>query len=340
MAQPHVARAARCAGVTKSAIRQSAAVRRGRNGVPNGIDRVPLLCPATGRGLGRLWHGVHTDVATNPSPKDRRVLAGGTARRDRHHHPPDGAVAHRDIPPDAAQRVACMSNLRQIGLALIAYATDHDGSFPAPAGVSSPHAEDWVHWQPGRDVSRSTIRRYLNNDMRVLTCRSGVEERMPYIGGGTTYPPYPFSYSINDRFTGSCAGGAFGVGWSPGPCRLSQCVNPSMKILAIEEDATAINDGEWWAGQIEWGVFRPTSVSVIHDFGHEHSSGDGTDPDRQRGRGLVAFADGHCEFFPRDKLWQGRTDPRRTAGRIDATPRKMNQASTIHRQSPSHSWSC
>jgi prepilin-type processing-associated H-X9-DG protein len=192
-----------------------------------------------------------------------------------------------------------MSNLRQIGLALIAYATDHNGSFPAPACVGDRMSEDWVHWQPGRDLSQSRIRRYLNGDLGVLKCPGGVEERKP--PGSTVYPPYPFSYSVNNRITGSDAGTVF-LGGRVRSCRLSQIVDPSMKILAIEEDTTGINDGEWGAGGVEQYLSRPSSVSVIHDQGRERSFGDLADRDRYSGRGNVVFADGRCEFFPRRKV--------------------------------------
>jgi prepilin-type N-terminal cleavage/methylation domain-containing protein len=215
-----------------------------------------------------------------------------------------------------AERVACMSNLRQLGVALIAYATDHKGSFPASGSVVFPYPEDWVHWQPGRDLSESRIRPYLNSDLELLKCPAGVEDRKPYTGGfGTVYPPYPYSYSVNNRFTGSGIGLHFGKGWDVKPCRLSECREPSVKILAIEEDITAINDGAWWSGATEDGIGRFSGVSVIHDRGREYTSGDGLSPDANRGRGIVVFADGHCDLFPRNRLLYGAyIDPRHRGG--------------------------
>jgi hypothetical protein len=215
-----------------------------------------------------------------------------------------------------AGRVACMSNLRQIGLALTAYAMDNDGAFPAPAGVYSTnwYPEDWVHWQPGRDLGQSRIARYLNGNLQVLKCPGGFDNPVPHTWSGRTLT-YPYSYSVNNRFTGSTVGVTFGVNWSPRPCRLGQCVDPAMKMFVIEEDITAINDGEWWGGDGERPLARPTSLSVIHDFGYERNSGDLTDPDPYRGRGLVVFADGHCDFIERIRLLrQGWTDPRHLGG--------------------------
>ena len=219
-----------------------------------------------------------------------------------------------------AQQVACASNLRQVGVGLIAYATDHRGWFPAPAGCYGAKVEDWVHWQPGRNMKESRILPYLNNDSRVLSCPAGVEERLkhpPFGAYGETFPPYPFSYSVNNRFTGSNSGAKFGSGWSQPPCKLGQCVDTSVKILAIEEDNTRINDGEWWAAGAEWGINDfSTSLSVLHDKSREYLS-DGVIgiSDSRFGKGNVVFADGHCEFIDRTRLHRlGWVDPLHRGG--------------------------
>jgi prepilin-type N-terminal cleavage/methylation domain-containing protein/prepilin-type processing-associated H-X9-DG protein len=209
-----------------------------------------------------------------------------------------------------AQRVACLSNLRQVGAAFIAYAMDNKGCYPAPAGVRRQYPEDWVHWQPGRDISESQILRYLHNDIRVLNCPAGFTDR-------STTPPYPFSYSVSNRFTGNTSGFHFGrSSWGVDPCKYTQCRDPSRKILAIEEDVTAINDGEWWVDDTERGIFRRTSLSVIHDKGREYGGGSPVDHSyHYRGRGNVVFADGHCDFVDRIKLMRsGWVDPRHQGG--------------------------
>ena len=219
-----------------------------------------------------------------------------------------------------AQQVACASNLRQVGIGLIAYATDHRGWFPAPGGIRSPTVEDWVHWQPDRDLRQSRILPYLNNDPRVLTCPAGIPDRaaLPPFGGlGWTFPPYPFSYSVNNRFTGSSSGSRFGgPNWSQSPCKLGACADTSVKILAMEEDNTRINDGEWWAAGSEWGINDgSTSLSVLHDKPREYMSQENGVSDSRFGRGNVVFADGHCEFIDRTRLNRvGWVDPLHRGG--------------------------
>lgn len=210
-----------------------------------------------------------------------------------------------------AQRIACSSNMRQLGVAFIAYASDNRGWFPAPAGnwASRFYLEDGVHWQPGRNLRDSAILPYLNYDPKVLKCPSGFEER-------ATTPPFPFSYSVNNQFTGACFGLQFGIGWNNAPCRLGECRDPSVKILLIEADVTAISDGEWWSGELEHDTLRKTSLSVIHDRGREYGSTSLADGQYWfQGRGNVVFADGHCDFIDRTKLlFKGWIDPHHQGG--------------------------
>ena len=220
----------------------------------------------------------------------------------------------------SAQRLACASNLRQIGAAFIAYAHNHRGYLPAPAlAWRFSHEEDWVHWQPGRDIRNSRLLPYVGNDTRVLSCPSGVPERGETEGSmGHRYPPYPFSYAVNVAFTGS--------GTGPPPFRsdayrLSQAVNPAHKVLSLEDDITGINDGVWFCGGLDMSSGLPTLVSVRHDRGHEVTApGAGVmryhgEAYYLAGRGNVVFADGHWEFFFRADLLRGfHTNPLHRGG--------------------------
>ena len=223
-----------------------------------------------------------------------------------------------------AYRVACMSNLRQVGHALLFYAQAHKGSFPAAATAESLYDEDWVHWQPDapsppwhrRDLLGGGIMPYLGKSPDVLKCPMGVPERGPAVHGPFTYPPYPYSYSINVYFTGRSRGPPpFDPRISGQPFAiLGKIINPSGKAMLIEEDVTGINDGEWRSEGPDYVGRRYSSVSFRHDKGGDHEGPPGGNyyrplhnPD---GRGLVVFADGHCEMFPRWKLeGSPRTDP-------------------------------
>src|SRR4029453_16428844 len=51
---------------------------------------------------------------------------------------------------ESAHRAACLSNLRQIGMALGAYADDSRGFLPYSGNYGEVHSEDWFWWQPSR----------------------------------------------------------------------------------------------------------------------------------------------------------------------------------------------
>src|SRR5437868_3435057 len=66
---------------------------------------------------------------------------------------------------EAGFKLKCLSNLRQLGLALLAYENDNQGKFPATArGGGSPELEeDWIWWEVAgstrtpRDIQHSAI---------------------------------------------------------------------------------------------------------------------------------------------------------------------------------------
>src|SRR5258705_10812766 len=60
---------------------------------------------------------------------------------------------------ESANRTACLSNLRQLGLAFLAYTNDNKDRFPRP-GVEVLEA-DWISWHPGRKLNDTRIVPYL-----------------------------------------------------------------------------------------------------------------------------------------------------------------------------------
>jgi len=192
-----------------------------------------------------------------------------------------------------ALQVACLSNVRQITVALIAYANDHRGCFPTSASALKVQDEDWVHWQPNRDLNESRLWPYMGGDQNVLKCPMGVPERARDLT-----PPYPFSYSVNMLFTG-LIDLDIAPPWNTPPSRLSGTVRASEKMLVVEEDASAISDGAWYpTNRKYWVGNRMPYVSVRHDGdGREHSGFE--DFPIYVGRGNIGFADGHADFVDR-----------------------------------------
>src|SRR5213592_4579935 len=205
-----------------------------------------------------------------------------------------------------AAQVTCLSNLRQLGIALIAYANESKGCFPAAASALREQDEDWVHWQPTRDVKNSALWSHLGGNVDVLKCPLGVPERP-----AGTAPPYPFSYSVNTKFTGLVTT-ASSRSWNRPPCRLGDVRQPSRKMLAVEEDSSTISDGAWYADVSKWWFGdNMVYISVRHDRDGREYSRRVEDFGADRGRGNVVFADGHGEF----------TDRRRAMTALNYEPR-------------------
>jgi prepilin-type N-terminal cleavage/methylation domain-containing protein/prepilin-type processing-associated H-X9-DG protein len=184
-----------------------------------------------------------------------------------------------------ANRVACFSNLRQLGVAFIMYTGDNRGWFPycAALGESDPltgspwRSEDWIYWQAPRDRRSSKISPYLNGfPEKVLTCPADD----PTIHTRKIYPdPYLYSYTMNMAM---CSDPNLGK-----LVKLAAIRRSAEKILLMDEDELSLDDGN----------FNPYLIgsSVENFLGTRH--------DRHRkdlgGRGNVVFADGHGDYVER-----------------------------------------
>jgi prepilin-type N-terminal cleavage/methylation domain-containing protein/prepilin-type processing-associated H-X9-DG protein len=175
---------------------------------------------------------------------------------------------------EQGNQVKCMSNLRQIGMAMVAYATDNKGYFPAaargvprpgePAGGGVSYAHDWVYWQqpnlPGQSPAlfwpatnttrpladqrpeRGGIAKYLGKSFveQLFICPS--DQREPT---NVNIPYYRYSYCMNgflastfDKFD-SQSYAYFGR-----LAKLSAIRYSSNVVLMLEESESSINDGD------------------------------------------------------------------------------------------------
>ena len=69
--------------------------------------------------------------------------------------------------------MTCLNNLNQLGKAFMLYHGDFADTFPAPGSRSmyGPQPEDWIWWQYGRAVSKSTIAPFIQSfNPRLFTC--------------------------------------------------------------------------------------------------------------------------------------------------------------------------
>jgi prepilin-type processing-associated H-X9-DG protein/prepilin-type N-terminal cleavage/methylation domain-containing protein len=187
---------------------------------------------------------------------------------------------------EQSKQVACLSNLRQLATAFIAYTQNNHGKFPRPA--VDPQPEDWIYWfGDNRDINDGRIVPYLGKkfDERNYRCPSD---------DVAAHDWFPFSYTVNAEITG--------LSWTHPPLNITQVRNSSNKILLIDESSDTIDDG-CWAWQSEWGLGNNV-LSNRHDRRQEQSA------DFRGGRGNVAYVDGHAAFIPRYETFDARAyDP-------------------------------
>jgi Tfp pilus assembly protein PilE len=149
-----------------------------------------------------------------------------------------------------ANRVACLSNIKQLGAAILMYCNDNGGYFPTCAywdeGLSyTPYPEDWVHWQANRNLDDSAIAKYVARGEQLknlLRCPADTfEARKTALGIRPGQGPYLYSYAMND---GS------GRNFKPYPgarTKITQWRAPARKIL-LTENREQWNTAPVWSG--------------------------------------------------------------------------------------------
>jgi prepilin-type N-terminal cleavage/methylation domain-containing protein/prepilin-type processing-associated H-X9-DG protein len=219
---------------------------------------------------------------------------------------------------EQANKVACLSNLRQLGIAMISYCTENRGNFPRPA-TSASLEEDWIYWQPGRDPKDGKLVPYLGGSFlpKLFRCPSDSEVN-------SHKGPYKFSYTINETMSlaaqgiagiqpgnhgthgGPAAGESPTSPKTPATIKLTQIYRPAEKIMMIDESSTTVDDGCW-------APENYSSGSLSNVLSNRHDRGTETAKNLDAGRGNAVFADGHADFIERVKamdtaFWDAKWD--------------------------------
>jgi prepilin-type N-terminal cleavage/methylation domain-containing protein/prepilin-type processing-associated H-X9-DG protein len=206
---------------------------------------------------------------------------------------------------ESANRVKCLSNLRQLSTAFLMYVNANREYYPSGAPFEpSPgrprRDDDWLYWQPNpkRDVNQSAIAPYLGaggNKLRdLLRCPSD-EWQLRDTGSAAAFP---YSYDMSYMFDGA----------QPRPIKYSQIRYAAEKIFLVEEDERTINDGFWamghWSGA--WGTSPWVPGGDWLSIRHEPKRilpdtvpNAGSPVPNPEGRGNAAFCDGHADYVQR-----------------------------------------
>lgn len=227
----------------------------------------------------------------------------------------------------AAGQVKCLSNMRQLAIGTIQYATDNKGTMPGQGGSSildfnaDVHQTwDWIAWQRKIDpitgvtnsgaadqqITDSAIAKYLGKDAggldQVFRCPADdLQSRMQFITGNAR-GAYRYSYAMN-RWAVSRKAGNGNI------TKLTDIHNSSDRILLICEDEQTLDDGVFSPNPGNWGTSGCEMVAARHTTRWASASNlTNTKQANQDALGNVAFCDGHGAFMSRkDALRQKYT---------------------------------
>jgi prepilin-type N-terminal cleavage/methylation domain-containing protein/prepilin-type processing-associated H-X9-DG protein len=220
---------------------------------------------------------------------------------------------------EQANAVKCLSNVRQIGMALYMYANDNRGYYPYGARGDVVYQEDWIWWQDNSPrgvnttVKDSPIAKYIGNfNEELMRCPSDdMETHRAMFPGGT----YKYSYTMNEFFESNRdRSPATWPQYGGKTVRLGALKNASSKVLVAEEDETWINDGLFAPPAMSKRPAVPAHgggdmLSVRHDTKRRTPDMQGLaalqskipNANGER-KGNAAFADGHAEYISRNEL--------------------------------------
>ncbi|HRK30165.1 MAG TPA: prepilin-type N-terminal cleavage/methylation domain-containing protein [Tepidisphaeraceae bacterium] len=249
----------------------------------------------------------------------------------------------------SANQVKCLSNMRQLSLAIVTYSTENKGGLPAQGGFSGkvsragdPRSSwDWISWLRRRDpvngrlinntgsddtnITYSALAKYLGSKVIEHTTPEQANDANPALDNIYRCPAdnidaraSQFSTLENGWYRYSYSMNYYYAGDNPGDRfdgkfsgKISSIRSSSNKILLVCEDEQTIDDGVFNPNPDNWD--NPTGV--INSVAARHTRTRLTKETKDKSVGNVAFADGHAELFGRkDALRQKYT------GRPQADP--------------------
>jgi prepilin-type processing-associated H-X9-DG protein/prepilin-type N-terminal cleavage/methylation domain-containing protein len=185
---------------------------------------------------------------------------------------------------EAARTVACASNIRQIGVATLAYANRNQGYLPVPVLGTNlmgglPESAIWARSQPGiLDFTQGTLIPDLGGPQvaaELFKCPSHGEPRQLSALHAVPYAPCNFSYVFNKLTQ------AYDPKRGFKSYRLSQIRNPANKSLLFENgDSPGLSATPVVYDPISYKEPAHLFIAMRH-----------------RNRSNVCYADGHVELF-------------------------------------------
>jgi len=213
---------------------------------------------------------------------------------------------------EKARQTNCISNVRQIAMALVMYAGDADNALPLERG-SAPgnlYVSSWI----------DTVQPYSNN-LQLFICPSCSDQSvdwrnnddllrnygLPPAAGSfvSGYPPIYQLISFNGiaRYDGLGGYGGFPMGKYLAPCaskRLTDLSRPGELVM--------VSDHVWF----DWGITQGhVYYPAIRHLQRGFQSG------AMMGQVSCAFADGHAKSLQHEQIWEVRRVNSDLCGTVD-----------------------
>jgi prepilin-type N-terminal cleavage/methylation domain-containing protein/prepilin-type processing-associated H-X9-DG protein len=217
---------------------------------------------------------------------------------------------------EKGKHTVCINNLKQLGVAFLLYADEHEDQFPgAAAGAPmNPATEDWIYWNyndpavggiPGRnDIRNGAIVRYTGGfNANLYRCPSDGEarKRAEQQQANPAFVKYAYSYSATSVFASadlanpqitdnrgilslmSEAASATDLPFTTGRVK-----DPSTKLMIVEEYNAPgqPDDGRWTPTKTVLPGLHAPSWPMLPE-GHLAN--------RHSRKGCAVFCDGHVE---------------------------------------------
>jgi prepilin-type N-terminal cleavage/methylation domain-containing protein/prepilin-type processing-associated H-X9-DG protein len=188
---------------------------------------------------------------------------------------------------EMANRTKCLSNLRQLGMALVTYCTENKGYFPASARYEPCDPSDFIYWEPqGSSSPDGSISNYWSLPGRPVVVGMTMQQMLDQsplsrIMGKhfnaanwicpsddsfrTTSPAYRYSYTLNMFLDNNIDTiDANSKNWLGGQVtKLTRIRHSSTTFMMLEESPQSIDDGFFSVIGFGSGPYGTTTVNGV-----------------------------------------------------------------------------
>jgi len=228
----------------------------------------------------------------------------------------------------------CMSNLRQVGQAIIMYAQENGGWYPPGAGMDRPSATlekfaDWGTGQPNKYSVRESMAKFLGVKKPEVTAGNTIPVPVLYCPSDDQYVGgvlWEDTYFLAELPSGQNSG-KFRYWYVGNPWGTVANINTLMPMFNKDPELVAYNNGASWMdidgdNQVKRGVEyvrkmgdkNPARIALMVDRSKQAAAGwwymHGAAGKKGASWKNELFADGHC-----DRRWPG--DPNAAIGTKD-----------------------